>query len=230
MATTRARALISPAPGAGVGDLTAIPPSLPNDEDDESPPVNDENATYDAITIVDVDTDEKYIKYASSLFDRSSLEIIEISVWTVAFAWSEADEDKWGRVPKEEDLLSAIRLKLMSAKDMERVGIRIHSTLAKMHGVLTSKFLELVDKAGDLGQRLNTEVSKKVGSISVEEETADRTGYSPKDPTAAQIGDLVTNPATFVFFGGAKATGKDSASHWRTKIARVHPPGDCYKW
>ena len=227
MTTTRARALIPPAPGAEDDALIAVPPIPPNNEDDEPPPENVENVTG---TIIDVDTTAKYVKYASSLFDRPSLEIIEISVWNVAFAWSEADEDKWGRVPKEEELLNAVRGKLMSAHDMERVGLRLHSTLAKMHGVLTSKFLELVDKAGDLGQRLNTEVSKKVGSISVEEETADRTGYSPKDPTAAQIGDLVTNPATFVFFGGAKATGKDSASHWRTKIARVHPPGDCYKW
>ena len=75
-------------------------------------------------------TDNKYVKYASSMFERTSLEIIEISVWTAAFTWKEADEDYWGRVPKEDELLSAIRQKLItSAKDMERVGKRIHSTL-----------------------------------------------------------------------------------------------------
>jgi len=167
--------------------------------------------------------DNKYMKYASSIFERTSLDIIEISVWSAAFAWKEDDEDDWGRALMEDELITAIRQKLiMSAKDMQRVGLRIHSTLAKMHEVLISKFLDIVDKAGDLDQRLNADVSKKVGSISVDEEIADRTVYTAKDPTAAHIGDLVTNPATFLFFGGAKATGKDSTSHWRTKIARVH--------
>jgi hypothetical protein len=112
------------------GDHTAIPSIPANEEEMEAPP---ENATEDAVTIIDVATDNKYVKYASSMFERTSFEIIEISVWTAAFTWKEDDEDDWGRVPKEDELLKALRQKLIvSAKDMQRLGKRIHPTAAQI--------------------------------------------------------------------------------------------------
>ena len=216
MSTTRSRALVPPAPEDVDGDHTAIPPIPSNEEEKESPP---ENPTEDAVTSINEDLENKYQKNAASMFDRKSLAIIEVSVWSERFTWKKTAEDDWGVAPKEDELLSCLRLKLLMSAGMQRVGIRIHETLAKMHKVLISKFLDIMDGAEDIA---TPSISKKVESVGSDEDLADRTVYTAKEPTSAQIGYLVTNSVTFLFFAGAKATGRDSTSHWRTKIARVH--------